>query len=120
MSFRSAGLLCLTLAAAPVAAQAPGRDYVVLVASEAVDRITRVRFGPGAGPSLIKVEDSTTIGVTPQEPDGPHGLAVSPDGRHYYVTTAHGVPFGYVWSWTRARTRLWAGSSLGTFPRPRS
>ena len=95
MSFRSVVLLSLTLAA-PAAGQGPDRDYVVLVASEAVDRITRVRFGPGAGSSLIKVEDSTTVGVQPQEPDGPHGLAMAPNGRHYYVTTAHGVPFGYL------------------------
>src|SRR5687768_9535799 len=43
--------LGMTLAlAAPLAAQKPDRDYTVLVASEAVDLITRVRFGPGAGP----------------------------------------------------------------------
>src|SRR5687768_16885173 len=35
--------------ATPLAAQKPDRDYTVLVASEAVDLITRVRFGPGAG-----------------------------------------------------------------------
>ena len=115
MSFRSAAFLCLTLAA-PVAAQGPDRDYVVLVASEAVDRITRVRFGPGAGPSLIKVEDSTTVGVQPQEPDGPHGLAVAPNGRFYYVTTAHGVPFGYLWKLDARTNEVVGRVELGNFP----
>ena len=109
-------LLTLLALAAPVAAQAPEHDYVVLVASEAVDVITRVRFGPGAGPSLVKVETTTTIGVNPREPDGPHGLAVSPDGRHYYVSTAHGVPYGYLWK-VDARTNEIVGRvELGNFP----
>jgi DNA-binding beta-propeller fold protein YncE len=98
------------------ATQSPERDYVVLVASEAVDRITRVRFGPGAGPSLIKVEDSTTVGVQPQEPDGPHGLAMAPDGRHYYVTTAHGVPFGYLWKLDSRTNEVVGRVELGSFP----
>jgi DNA-binding beta-propeller fold protein YncE len=115
MSFRSVVLLSLTLAA-PAAGQGPDRDYVVLVASEAVDRITRVRFGPGAGSSLIKVEDSTTVGVQPQEPDGPHGLAMAPNGRHYYVTTAHGVPFGYLWKLDARTNEVVGRVELGNFP----
>ena len=117
MSFRSVAVLSLTLAS-PAAAQrgGPERDYVVLVASEAVDRITRVRFGPGAGPSLIKVEDSTTVGVQPQEPDGPHGLATAPNGRHYYVTTAHGVPFGYLWKLDARTNEVVGRVELGNFP----
>ena len=76
MWFRSLALL--PALAAPVAAQGPDRDYVVLVASEAVDVITQLRFGPGG----LKVEGTTTVGVTPRDPDGPHGLAVAPNGRH--------------------------------------
>jgi len=114
---RSCSLFVLSFTlAAPVLAQGPDRDYVVLVASEAVDVITRVRFGPGAGPSLVRVETATTIGINPREPDGPHGLAVSPDSRHYYVSTAHGEPFGYLWK-VDARTNEIVGRvELGNFP----
>jgi len=102
--------------AAPVASQKPDRDYTVLVASEAVDLITRVRFGPGAGPTLAKVEETTKVGINPMDPDGPHGVALSPDGRHYYVSTAHGVPFGYLWK-IDAKTNEVAGNvELGNFP----
>jgi DNA-binding beta-propeller fold protein YncE len=104
------------LLSAPVTAQAPDRDYVVLVASEAVDAITRVRFGPGAGPTLIKVEATTTIGINPREPDGPHGIAVSPDGRHYYVTTAHGDPYGYLWKVDARTNEIMGRMALGNFP----
>lgn len=97
-------------------AQAPERDYVVLVASEAVDIISRVRFGPGAGPTLAKVETTTTIGINRMGPDGPHGLALSPDDRHYYVSTAHGSPFGALWK-IDARTNAVVGRvELGNFP----
>ena len=107
----------MTLAlTAPLAAQKPDRDYTVLVASEAVDLITRVRFGPGAGPTLSKVEETTKVGINPMDPDGPHGVALSPDGKHYYVSTAHGVPFGYLWK-IDAKTNEVAGNvELGNFP----
>lgn len=102
--------------ASVVGAQAPERDYVVLVASEAVDIISRVRFGPGAGPTLAKVETTTTIGINRMGPDGPHGLALSPDDRHYYVSTAHGSPFGALWK-IDARTNAVVGRvELGNFP----
>ncbi|MDF2771123.1 MAG: hypothetical protein K0S86_616 [Geminicoccaceae bacterium] len=113
MWFRSAALLAL---AAPAAAQAPDRDYTVLVASEAVDVITRVKFGPGAGPTLAKVEGTTKVGINPMDPDGPHGVALSPDGRHYYVTTAHGVPFGYLWKIDATTNETLGNVELGNFP----
>jgi DNA-binding beta-propeller fold protein YncE len=114
MLFRSVAALAITAFAA--AAQAPDRDYVVLVASEATDVITRVRFGPGAGPSLSKVEAATTIGVNPMDPDGPHGLAVSPDGRQYYVSTAHGAPYGSLWKLDATTNAVIGRVELGNFP----
>ena len=113
MWFRSLAFLAL---ATQAAAQAPERDYTVLVASEAVDLITRVRFGPGAGPTLAKVEGTTKVGINPMDPDGPHGVALSPDGRHYYVTTAHGVPFGYLWKLDARTNEVVGNVELGNFP----
>jgi DNA-binding beta-propeller fold protein YncE len=113
MLFRSVAALAF---AASAAAQAPDRDYVVLVASEAVDVITRIRFGPGAGPSFARVEATTTIGVNPMDPDGPHGLATSPDNRHYYVSTAHGAPYGSLWKLDAATNQVLGRVELGNFP----
>src|SRR3954467_15797708 len=82
---------------APVAAPAqptpPDKDYWVFVASEANDQVALVRYGP----SGAHRERVTTVGMMPTDVDGPHGLAVSPDGKWYYVSTAHGAPFGYLW-----------------------
>ena len=97
-------------------AQSPDRDYTVLVASEAVDLITRITFGPGAGPTLAKVEGTTKVGINPVDPDGPHGLGLSPNGQQYYVSTAHGVPYGYLWKIDAKTNEVLGNVELGNFP----
>jgi DNA-binding beta-propeller fold protein YncE len=114
MSFRSS--LAALLVATAAGAQAPDRDYVVLVASEAVDVITRIRFGPGAGPTLSKIEATAPVGMNPMDPDGPHGLALAPDERHYYVSTAHGVPYGSLWKLDARTNEVVGRVELGNFP----
>jgi DNA-binding beta-propeller fold protein YncE len=50
------------------------------------------------------------------DPDGPHGVAVSPDGRFYYVSTAHGAPFGSLWKFATANDAAVGRVELGNFP----
>ena len=109
-------LLASALGAATAAGQRPDRDYTVLVASEAVDRITRITFGPGAGPSLAKIDATTTVGINPVDPDGPHGIGLTPDAQQYYVSTAHGVPFGYLWKIDAKTNEVLGNVELGNFP----
>lgn len=103
--------------AAPVVVRAPApagpdRDYWIFAASEATDRIARIRFGPGG----IRVERENTTGIMPADVDGPHGITVSPDGKFYYVSTAHGAPFGYLWKYATANDSLAGRVMLGNFP----
>lgn len=90
----------------------PDRDYLVLVASEAADRIAVVRFGPAGA----RVERDFPTGVMPDDIDGPHGLAVSPDGRFYFVSFAHGQPFGSVWKYATDTHAVQGRVTLGMFP----
>ncbi|HEV8266150.1 MAG TPA: YncE family protein [Gemmatimonadales bacterium] len=94
--------------------QTPARqpDYLVWVASEATDRIALVRFGPTGA----RVEREFTIGLLPTDPDGPHGLAVSPDGRFLFISTAHGQPFGFLWKIEAATGKVLGRVELGYFP----
>jgi DNA-binding beta-propeller fold protein YncE len=114
MRVTAALALLAGLGVRPAAAQAAAdpRDYLVLVASEATDEVALVRFGPAGA----RVERRAVVGIHPADPDGPHGLAVAPDKRHYYVTTAHGVPNGYLWKYTTQGDQLVGRTELGLFP----
>lgn len=90
----------------------PTQDYRALVASESVHQIAVIRFGP----SGIRVERINTTGVMPADVDGPHGVAVSPDGKFYYVSTAHGTPYGFLWKYALANDSLAGRVMLGNFP----
>lgn len=90
----------------------PEMDYYVFAASEGNDQIALIRFGP----SGIRVDRTTTTGIMPSDIDGPHGVALSPDGRFYYVTTAHGTPFGFLWKYATANDSLAGRVMLGNFP----
>ncbi|MEP6733623.1 MAG: YncE family protein [bacterium] len=98
-----------SVAAAPAS---PDKDYWMFAASEGNDQIALIRFGP----SGIKVERINTTGIMPADVDGPHGVAMSPDGKFYYVTTAHGTPFGFLWKYATRNDSLAGRVMLGNFP----
>lgn len=92
--------------------EASGRTYYVYVAAESDDEVSVVRYGP-AGAEVVK---TVTVGSYPAEIEGPHGLNVDPDGRHWYVSIAHGFPFGSVHKYETG-TDAWVGDvTLGLFP----
>src|SRR5437016_11442752 len=91
---------------------AQNATYYVYVASEAADRISAVRFGPGGA----AVDHELTTGIMPIDIDGPHGLAVSPDKKYYYVSIAHGQPFGSLWKYAAGNDKVLGRVTLGMFP----
>jgi DNA-binding beta-propeller fold protein YncE len=97
---------------AQTAAQSPTSEYLVYVASEAADSISLVRFGPNGG----RLDHVVPTGIMPTEIDGPHGLAISPDHRFYYVSLAHGQPFGSVWKYSTTGDTVVGRVTLGMFP----
>jgi DNA-binding beta-propeller fold protein YncE len=100
-------------AAAPAFAQAkPDKDYLVYVLSEAADTISLIRFGPGGA----LLDHAIPTGDMPIDIDGPHGIAVSADKKFYYVSLAHGRPFGSVWKYSTKDDRVMGKATLGFFP----
>ena len=90
---RIAGWLTVALLApATAAAQEPG--YRVGVTSESGDIVTWLR--PLANGTLVQ-ERVVAVDPRPPEPDGPHNITVAPDHGSYYVTVAHGTPWGSLW-----------------------
>jgi len=117
----AAAAACLTTASAfgqsapagrPLPVTPPAMDYLVYVGSEGVDQISLVRFGPGGA----RVDHVIKTGRNPTELVGPHGLGVSPDGKYYFVSTAHGTPYGSLWRYTTAGDSLRGVVVLGNFP----
>ena len=101
----------------PAMSRLSGASYFVLVASEGADRIAHIRFEPGcAAEPCARVVREARIGRNPAEPAGPHGLAVSPDHRHFVVTTAHGFPGGELWKYTLVGDSVKGTVKLGAFP----
>jgi DNA-binding beta-propeller fold protein YncE len=112
-TLRFSVLLVIALYASTLRAQTkPDKDYLVYVLSEAADKISLVRFGPEGA----RVEHQIEIGDMPVDLDGPHGIAVSADRQFYYVSIAHGRPFGSVWKYSTKDNSFIAKTSLGHFP----
>lgn len=97
---------------AALAQTKPDKDYLVYVLSEAADKITLLRFGPGGA----RVDHEISTGDMPIDIDGPHGIAVSRDKQFYFVSLAHGRPFGSVWKYSTSDDHVLGQTTLGLFP----
>ena len=88
------------------------RNYFVYVAAESDDTVDLVRFGPDGGELLRRIP----VGILPNEIEGPHGVRVSPDGRHWYVSIAHGMPYGTIHKFETGTDLEIGDATAGLFP----
>jgi DNA-binding beta-propeller fold protein YncE len=88
------------------------KDYYVYVAAESDDTVHLVRFGPNGG----EVVKTVTVGAFATETEGPHGIRVSPDGRYWYVSIAHGLPYGSVFKYDTVDNISVSDVQVGLFP----
>lgn len=117
------GLVVVGCAAAPAAttlrpgpmpgAPDSGLVYVVLVANEASDLVSEVRFSPGRGAS---VGTEAAVGMRTGEIEEVSGLRGAPDGSRWYVSLARGVPNGRVWKMDTATDTLLGSAEVGGSP----
>ncbi|MEO5509919.1 MAG: beta-propeller fold lactonase family protein [Longimicrobiales bacterium] len=109
-------LLLVTAVAACATARprtpAPPSQWTAYIANEASDVVTRVSYTPDGA---IEVLRSIPVG-TPGRIDGPHGLAISPDGRSWYVSLAHGIPGGRIAKYRVDGDSLVGRVGVGVFP----
>ncbi|MGH9874326.1 MAG: YncE family protein [Pyrinomonadaceae bacterium] len=106
-------LVILTADTLAASAQAkPDKDYLVYVLSEAADTISLIRFGPAGA----RVDHEVPTGDMPIDIDGPHGIAISRNKEFYYVSLAHGRPFGSVWKYSTKDDSVLGHTRLGLFP----
>lgn len=109
-----AAALAILVPAAALAQQPPRATtpFTIYVSSESGDIVTRIEVGPDGWRKVREIG----VGVIPTDPDGPHNVAVSPDGRFWYVSIAHGTPFGSVWKFATGADTLLGRAGVGMFP----
>lgn len=105
-------IVLAVLLATPAIAQTGDRSYRVGVVSESGDVATWLKpVGNG-----LAVDRVVPIGIMPTDIDGPHNIAVSPDGNSYYITVAHGTPYGSLWKMAAAGDSLLGRTQVELFP----
>lgn len=98
--------------AAATAAQGQVTPHRVAVVSESGDIVTWLR---PEGQKLV-LDRVVPVGIMPADIDGPHHVAMAPDMKSYYVTIAHGVPFGSLWRFDVATDSLIGRATVELFP----
>lgn len=104
-----------TLGSSPVAAQSQNEthpSYWAYVANESSDIVSLVRFD---GSEVVE-EKAITVGFHPADLDGAHGITVSPTGTHWYVSIAHGQPYGQIWKMETGTDQFVDSALVGLFP----
>ena len=105
---RAVAVVALTAAAAALPAQ--GKVYRVYVACESADEVHRVAFDG----EVAVVERRIPVGYQATEIEGPHGLTVGPDGKYWYLSIAHGKPFGLLYKYRTSDDELVGECELGS------
>jgi YVTN family beta-propeller protein len=93
-------------------AQTGDPGYRIGVVSESGDIATWLKPA-GTGLSVDRV---VPIGIMPTDIDGPHNITVSPDRKSYYITVAHGTPFGSLWKLDAPSDSLLGRAQVELFP----
>ncbi len=95
-----------------VAAQGTEPGYRVGVVSESGDIVTWLKPGDGS----LALDHVVAVGIMPADIDGPHNLAVAPDQHSYYISIAHGTPFGSLWRFSAVGDSILGKAPLEMFP----
>ncbi|MDH5475147.1 MAG: YncE family protein [Cyclobacteriaceae bacterium] len=100
--------LVITICAYTVAAQ----NYYIYVTAESEDEVALVKFD-GEKATTIK---TIPVGVWPAEIEGPHGITVDPSGKYWYLSLAHGNPYGFLYKFKTGSDEFINKIQLGLFP----
>jgi YVTN family beta-propeller protein len=112
MRARTLSLALFTIASTAMAQPTASTPYTLYVSSESGDVVSRIEVGPNGWHKVREV----SVKLIANELSGPHNVAVSPDGRFWYVSIAHGTPYGAVWKYTTGSDSLVGRVKVGMFP----
>jgi YVTN family beta-propeller protein len=112
MRVQSLSLFVALVASRAVAQPTASSPYTLYVSSESGDVVSRIEVGPNGWRKVKEI----SVKLIANELSGPHNVAVSPDGRFWYVSIAHGTPFGAVWKYATGTDSLLGRVKVGMFP----
>lgn len=87
-------------------------NYYLYVASESDDVVSLLKFD---GKEIKEIE-RINVGIMPTEIEGPHGITVDPSGDFWYLSLAHGSPFGSLVKYSTETNKAISKTNLGLFP----
>ena len=114
MKFKKSALLISCALFFCISLKVQAQDYYVYVAAESDDKVHLIHFNGETEKG--KIAETIEVGRYPTETDGPHGITVSPDGKYWFVSIAHGNPYGMLAKYETATNTLVGIVDLGMFP----
>lgn len=91
-----------------------GQTYHVYVTAESDDEVYQVAFD--AEQQKGSVSDVIPVGEYPTENEGPHGINIGLDGEYWYLSVAHGNPYGWLYKFKTGSNEYITRTELGMFP----
>ena len=88
------------------------QDYYVYATAESEDEVALIKFDGKKAEAVKRIP----VGVWPAEIEGPHGITVSPDGNFWYLSMAHGNPYGTLYKFSTETNKVVGKTTLGLFP----
>lgn len=102
----------LTVVGLSLALSIQAQNYYVYVTAESDDQVALIKFD-GQKAETVKNID---VGVWPAEIEGPHGITVGPNGEYWYLSLAHGNPYGTLYKFKTGTDEVVGTVELGLFP----
>ena len=88
------------------------QNYYFYVAAESDDTVSLIKFDGNQAEELERIP----VGMMKTEIEGPHGLTVDPTGEYWYLSLAHGNPYGSLLKYSTKTNKLVDKTLLGLFP----
>lgn len=106
---RKASLFLMALA---LSFTAFAQDYYIYVTAESEDEVAVIKFDGQKAENIKNIP----VGVWPAEIEGPHGITVGPEGKYWYLSLAHGNPYGTLYKFETGTDEVVGTAQLGLFP----
>ncbi|MDH5381760.1 MAG: YncE family protein [Cyclobacteriaceae bacterium] len=90
------------------------QKYYVYVTAESDDQVALIAFDSKKQTAVA--EKTINVGYKPADIEGPHGITVSPDGKNWYLSIAHGNPEGFLYKFETGTDKFLGQATLGLFP----